>query len=398
MLEVWRRLWDMPRWLRILFVGQVISSAGGLAWIFMTLYLVDDRGLSPAFAGLVTGGYGLGLVAGTFVGGWFGDHYGLRRSLLVSRLGWVLLCVAVPLAPTALVAPLVVLAGVVGGTGRPLYFALIGAALPADRRREGMALSRTASNLGFTVGPVLGALLAAYDFDLVFVADGLTTAVLAWIVWRFVPPPGAGQARPARPAAVIGLGRALRHNPRVIAILATVVVVDTVYRQLLTPLPLLLRDTGAPTVAYGALMALNAALIVVFEAPLALALRERPASAVIAAGFAFVGLGYLALSLAPVLLGAVVAVAVISVGEMLYKPTATAHMADSAPDGMAGRYQSLYAGASISGMFLAPTIGGYAYEHVPGLIWPVCAALAVAAGAVMWLVERRAALRVPVIG
>lgn len=145
-------------------------------------------------------------------------------------------------------------------------------------------------------------------------------------------------------------------------------------------------------------MALNAALIVVFEAPLALALRERPASAVIAAGFAFVGLGYLALSLAPVLLGAVVAVAVISVGEMLYKPTATAHMADSAPDGMAGRYQSLYAGASISGMFLAPTIGGYAYEHVPGLIWPVCAALAVAAGAVMWLVERRAALRVPVIG
>jgi dipeptide/tripeptide permease len=51
---------------------------------------------------------------------------------------------------------------------------------------------------------------------------------------------------------------------------------------------------------------------------------------------------------------------VITGGEMLYKPTATAHVADAAPDGMVGRFSSLYAAASISGMFLAPALGGAA--------------------------------------
>ncbi len=81
--------------------------------------------------------------------------------------------------------------------------------------------------------------------------------------------------------------------------------------------------------------------------------------------------------------GATVAIVVITAGEMLYKPTATAHVADAAPAGMVGRYSSLYAAASISGMFLAPALGGSAYEHAPGLLFPVAAALALAAGVVL---------------
>jgi MFS family permease len=79
---------------------------------------------------------------------------------------------------------------------------------------------------------------------------------------------------------------------------------------------------------------------------------------------------------------------------MLYKPTATAYVADAAPVGMVGRYSSLYAAASISGMFLAPAIGGTVYEHAPSLLYPVAAALALAAGVVLALVgeRRRAAL------
>jgi MFS family permease len=77
---------------------------------------------------------------------------------------------------------------------------------------------------------------------------------------------------------------------------------------------------------------------------------------------------------------------------MLYKPTATAHVADAAPDGMVGRFSSLYAAASISGMFLAPAIGGTVYDHAPRLLYPAAAVLAVAAAAVLY---RQQALRKP---
>jgi MFS family permease len=70
---------------------------------------------------------------------------------------------------------------------------------------------------------------------------------------------------------------------------------------------------------------------------------------------------------------------------MLYKPTATAHVADAAPSGMVGRYSSLYAAASISGMFLAPALGGVAYQHTPHLLYPVAATLAVLASAALLL-------------
>jgi len=159
-------------------------------------------------------------------------------------------------------------------------------------------------------------------------------------------------------------------NKAVAVLLVAVVVVDTAYRQVFSTMPLLLRDAGSPAVAYGALIAFSSVVIVLFEAPLAVWLRRRRAAAVIAGGFALVGLGLAALALAaigvwPVLAGAVVAMAVITAGEMLYKPTATAHVADAAPDGMVGRFSSLYAAASISGMLFAPALGGAAYEHVP---------------------------------
>lgn len=75
----------------------------------------------------------------------------------------------------------------------------------------------------------------------------------------------------------------------------------------------------------------------------------------------------------------------LTLGEILYKTTATAYVADQAPAHAQGRFQSLYAGASISGQVLAPPLGGALYSAAPGLLWPLCAALAGLAGlAVLW--------------
>ncbi|MDX6292209.1 MAG: hypothetical protein QOH50_1284 [Kribbellaceae bacterium] len=169
-----------------------------------------------------------------------------------------------------------------------------------------------------------------------------------------------------------------------LVLLGAIVVVDTAYRQLFATMPLLLHDAGSPAVAYGVLIGLSSAVIVVLEAPLAIRLGRHRAVTVIATGFVLVGVGLAALGAWPALGGAAAAVAVITGGEMLYKPTATAQVADAAPDGMVGRFSSLYAAASISGMFLAPALGGAAYEHAPRLLWQVAAIAAlVAAGAVL---------------
>ena len=194
MLTTWRRVGELPGWMKAVMAGQLVSSAGGLAWIYLTLYLVSDRGMSAQQAGLGAAAYGAGVLAGNLGGGWFGDRFGLREAVLGSLLGWAVTCSLMPFVPGATLAGIAALAGACGGASRPNLSALVATSLPADRRREGIALSRTASNAGFTLGPPLGGLLAAYDFDAVFVLDALSSLVLAAVVWRWVPrvapPPG----------------------------------------------------------------------------------------------------------------------------------------------------------------------------------------------------------------
>ncbi|MFK4086480.1 MFS transporter [Kribbella sp. NPDC020789] len=380
----WRRITELPRWVRAVMLGQLVSAAGSLAWLYLTLYLVQDRGMSAQDAGFAAAAYGVGLVAGNLGGGWVGDRFGLRTAAVAGQVSWAIACAAMPLAPDAWLAALGALAGLCGGATRPNLSALVAVALPADRRREGIALSRTASNAGFALGPPLGGLVAAYNFSLVFVFDAVSSLVLAFVVWRWVP---AARRAPKVP----GLGGALLRDRSLLVLLAMIVVVDTACRQIYVTMPLLLRDAGSAPVAYGVLIAVNSIVIVCFEAPLAIRLRGHRALRVIGAGSALVGMGLAFLGVWPALFGAAVAIVVITAGEMLYKPTATAHVADVAPEGMVGRYSSLYAAASVSGMFLAPALGGVVYQHTPGLLFPLAGGLAAAAGVVLALIPPAAA-------
>jgi MFS-type transporter involved in bile tolerance (Atg22 family) len=196
-----------------------------------------------------------------------------------------------------------------------------------------------------------------------------------------VPAADRERAPAERPAGVL---RALRTDGRLVLLLGSVLAVDSVYRLLYSVLPLLLHDLRAAAWVYGLTISLNCAVIVACEPRIARRLSGRPAFAVIAAGYALVGLGFLELGISPAIVTVFAAALIVTAGEMLYKPTATALAADLAPAGMTGRYQSLYAGASITGTLLSPLLGTAGYEAAPRLVWPGAALVAlVAAGVVV---------------
>lgn len=363
-----------PAWLKALLIGQFVSAAGALAWLYLTLWLVDDRGFALGVAGVITAAYGVGAIGGNLLGGSLGDRFGLRRSLAASKAVAVLACLAFPIVPDALLLPLAAMTGLSGGIGRPLMNAVVATALPPELRREAIALSRAAFNAGTVLGPPLGGLLAMDHFGWIFVVDGVTSAVLLVVVLRWVP---AGEAVVRGPRD--GLLRILRRDRAVRSLVLTVLAVDTTYRLLYTALPLFLVDSGAPAWVYGLSISVNGLMIVLFEPVVARRLAHRPAIAVIALGYAVVGAGWLLLGVLPLVVTAFAAVVVISVGEMLYKPTATAYAADLAPAGAAGRYQSLYASASIGGMVLSPLLGTSLYSLAPWAVWPAAGLIALSA-------------------
>ncbi|MGW7193475.1 MFS transporter, partial [Streptomyces sp. NPDC054838] len=188
-----------------------------------------------------------------------------------------------------------------------------------------------------------------------------------------------------------GIWGELRARPAVLVLLGAILVTDLVYRQQYGTFPVFLADHGLDVSAFGLVIALNGGVILLLELPAAVALRGRPPLPVIATGLVLVGAGYAALVGGAGAVSAVAMMVLLSLGEILYKTTATAYVADQAPDHAAGRFQSLYAGVSVSGVVLGAPLGGALYAAAPGLLWPLCAALAAAAGgAVFWASARQA--------
>ncbi|MEU3404283.1 MFS transporter [Streptomyces sp. NPDC006670] len=378
---------DVPRVVWLLAAGVFVNAVVSFTFVFVFLYLTGPRGLGAAQAGVVTGIGGIGLVAGNFTGGWYGDRFGHRRVLLAASALGGLTLTTLPLLATPLLYAALPLAQYANGVVRAANSALVAVTVPEGARRQAYAVVRCVSNGGFTLGPPLGAVVAAgLSYDWLFLADGLGTLFFALWTARVVPARGAARTPSAAPDGGRGRGgvRAeLRARPAVLVLLGAILVTDTVYRQQYFTFPVFLADHGLDVRAFGLVIALNGAVILLLELPAAVALRSRPPLAVTGTGLLLVGAGYAALTAGAGAATAVAMMVLVSLGEILYKTTATAYVADQAPAHAVGRFQSLYAGVSVSGTVLAPPAGGALYAATPWLLWPVCAALAAGAGAVL---------------
>jgi MFS family permease len=285
--------------------------------------------------------------------------------------------------------------GYLSATAGVAQGALVALAVPPGDRRRSVAITRAAANAGFVIGPIVGAVLVTYSFTAMFVLEGVLMLVVRMVTARWLPtePPPATTAAGPRPT----LWRSLRADRRLLGLLPAIVAVDIVYRQLYSTLPVSLHDRGQPVGLYAALIALGSGMILVLEIPVTIALRHRPSLRIIGIGYGLVGAGFALFGLSAAAWVAVVAMVVLTAGEILYKTTATAHVLDAAPAGLTGQYQGLYTGAATSGTMLAPAIGGAVYEAAPQLLWPGCTVLAGLAGAVALLLSRRPAPTAPVI-
>ncbi|MGW2250651.1 MFS transporter [Kitasatospora sp. NPDC001660] len=379
----------LPKTVWLLAAGGFANTMVSFTFVYLFVYLTGSRGLSTAAAGTIAGAGGFGLVAGNFTGGWFGDRFGHRRTLLTGAAVGGAGLIALPVLPTAVLLLVLPVCQYAAGTVRAASSALVAVAVPPGDRRQGFAVLRFAGNAGFTIGPPLGAFIAThYSYEWLFRADGLGSLLFAAYAARVLT---ADQPRSRRAATGGGMWAALRERPAVLVLLPAIVVVDTVYRQQYSILPVFLADHGIGTGVYGAVLAINGGLILALELVVTMALRDRAPLRIIGTGLLLVGAGFAALVAGASVGAAVVMMVVVTAGEILYKTPATAFVADSAPPEFQGRFQSLYAGASTAGTVLAPPLGGALYQSAPGLLWPLCACLAVLAGLAVFAAGRLAA-------
>ena len=369
----------LPKTFWYLWTGILINRAGAFAILFLSLYLTGPRHLTPAAAGVVVGGFGVGGAAGTLLGGVLADRWGRRRTLLLGYAGAGILMYALGLA-TAL--PLIAaLTGLVGAfttmTGPAAVAAIVDVVPEADRTRA-FNLQFWAFNLGTAAASLIAGLVAEVSFTLLFVIDGTATLVAALLVLAKVP-----ESLPAgHVEALAGHGIRTAPTDRIfLAFVGLTLIQAVLYAQSSTILPLSMKADHLPPAGYGLVISLGAVLIVLGQLFVPALIQRRRKGSVLALATALLAVGYGSVRFVDVLPGYLAAAVVWTAGSMLAAPPNAAVIAELAPPTIRARYQAVFFLTFSLAAFLAPALGGLSFQEFGPWHWLVCAGLGLAASA-----------------
>ena len=380
----------LPRTFWILFAGTFINRFGTFVWPFLTIYLTR-QGHSLTDAAWAVSAFGLGAFGGGLLGGWLADHLGRRNTI---ALGTFSSAASFMLLYTASSLPAVIvftaLAGLTSGMYHPAISALLADIVPEPQRMRAYAAIRLAANAGFAFGVSIGGILANYSLFWLFAGDALTTALYGCIALAWLPHGlrSLAQRTPWSDALACLRGDRTFHALWIAAFCGALIFTQSgsTYSLHVIRYGLTAEVLGwhlPPETIYGLLLGWNGVLIVFAELPLTGMTMRFDTRRVMALGHALMGAGFALNAVAHTVFTLWIAMTILTFGEMISAPTASAYLARIAPERMRGRYMGVLALAWNGAGIVGPQLGFRLFAIDPVLVWLMCGLLGLLAAAVI---------------
>ncbi len=394
--RVKRTLAEYPFQFWILFCGRLVGSAGGsLVWPFLAVYLRQRLNIPLTTVGVlfaISSGVGLFSQA---VWGPVVDRFGRKPAMVAGLLNEVFIMLGFALLGSLeAYAVLIALSGLIEPASRIGSDAMIADLIEEEKRAGAYALLRMASNVGVAIGPAVGGFLAATSYLLSFSAAAVTASVVLVLVIFLVKetkPELPEMEEVHRPAG--GYGRIFR-DFYFLAFCGASALLWTAYMPFMELLPVYMKEGfGIPESGFGLIMTTNALMVVFFQFAVTRITEKYPETYVMAAGAFWTGLGALVAALSNSFWLFLLAMIVMTVGELIWAPTSIAFVAKVAPIDMRGRYMGVFGVVGCIAWGAGPIMMGYVYDNVaPVAIWQLALGLGLASTLAFTFMGRMASL------
>lgn len=327
-------------WLSLI---TLINRAGTMVIPFLSLYLTESLDFTESTVGWIMSCFGLGSVAGSWLGGKLTDKIGYYKvmsiSLFLTGLLFIALQYVSSLAGFCIGIFLVML---VADTFRPAMFVAMSAYSKPENKTRSVTLIRLAINLGFTAGPAVGGLIiTAIGYHGLFWVDGITCLLAVILLIRVLNPKKTtivDETKVENPMPIA------KDKPFWIFFIA-MFIYGFVFLQYFSTIPLYYRDGHFLTEQeIGLLFALNGLIIFVFEMPMIKWLEGTRYSQIFLTmvGVFLVALSFAVLLVSPSSWVLVVGIILMTFGEMLAFPYSNAFVINRAKRGNIGEYMGYY--------------------------------------------------------
>ncbi|HZK85950.1 MAG TPA: MFS transporter [Desulfosporosinus sp.] len=359
---------DIPRAVIVLIVGGFIQSVGNsLMWPLNSLFMHTVLGRTLTEAGILLAVQSAVSLLGQFISGFLADRFGPKRIMIIGLVGAVLSVGAIGIFPVWRVyVPAFILFGLAQAFIFVPLYALTHAVWPEGGRR-GFNLLYVSTNAGVAVGTAIGGLIAQVSFRLIFSLNAI--AFLIYLLLVII-----GVSERIAPIHLIPPTQQTQRLTKdkgfkvLLALGGGIFFVWGAYIQLVTILPVVMNQLGFSLVSYSVLWTLNGIFVVTLQPLLTwvITVWVQSFKRQFYLGGVLLAIGFAILLGKPPYGFYIVAMLILTLGEMLILPAVPAAAAELAPQGKIGAYQGIVGGATSGGRMIGPLLGGMMYDFGGG--------------------------------
>ncbi len=377
---------EYPNPFKVLVFATFIDRLGGfLLFPFFSVYLIDHFNVTIVEVGFLFAIFAGGSIIGSTVGGALADKYGRRSMVLLglisSGIGSILMGLVDDLTLFFLIAAVL---GVLGDLGGPARQAMVVDLLPEDKRADGFGLLRVAVNLSATIGPILGGMLLKQSYLILFISDAVSSLITALIVFIVIPEtkPEKQEDKPEESVikTMIGYKEVLKDSVYILFLSVSALTV-LVYMQLNSTLSVFLWDVYEfPLEWFGVLLSMNALMVVLFQFGITKLISKYAPMKMMAFGTLLYMIGFGMYGFISETYLFFVAMAILTVGEMIVIPVSQATVARFAPEDKRGRYMAVYGFHWSIPILFGVSAASFVYVYIgPNWVWYISGILSVIA-------------------
>lgn len=372
----------IPRSIWLLALTQLINRSGSMVVFFLAVYLRDELLFDYFHTGVIMALFGAGSFFGVYVGGKLIDRIGHYPVMLSSLLiGGIMFIVVGQMHNFYLLSVGMFVLSALGESFRPAGMVAISHYASPENYTRSISLYRLAINLGFSVGPAVGGILASVSYELIFWADGVTCMLAALSIFLFLE---NSKKKEKKSEAVL---KKVKPNPAdspfrdkaYLVFVPLVCIYATAFFQLFTTMSLYYKDSEHLSESQiGFILALNGLLVAAIEMVLIYKIeKKRSPYYWIFVGALLLMISYIMLLFVHGFVWLIVLTIIISFSEMFAMPFMNTFMNERAAEHNKGQYASLYvmawSVAQVATPLLATQImGHYGYNT----LWVVLALFA----------------------
>ncbi len=362
---------------------------------FLGVYMANALNFSIKEIGTILSCFGLGAIAGSFLGGWLSDRIGHFHVQLYCLILSIPIFFLLPELRTPLSLSLgVFFLSVITETFRPANSVAIAFYSNPDNITKAFSLNRMAINLGFSIGPALGGFLAAFSYHLLFYGNGITSGIAGIVFYLYF--------RKIRGGAPKVQENDIRDTPdmaispwkdsKFLFFSFLCCLYSICFFQLLSTLPLFYREVKhlgefeiGLILGFSGLVVFSLEMLLVHNAEK----HMSPASAIII-GTLLCGISYMMLIFSGGFGLLYSSIFVLCISEILAMPFMASVTIQRAPKGKQGAYMSLnaltFSAAHILSPFLGTRIASY---YGFSSLWMATGAVSLVAALGFWWIMKR---------